>query len=146
MATASSASAAGVSGQSRVTVPIAADPGLSPETLHAMVESQGGVILRGLDELTAKVIEISAPMDVPVVFGTLSITARTCHKRPPEETPEQSAFLEVDEMKTGLPPTRLFTGWMFWSSPALSALESGAYDIWLIDCIAKEPSQTSGSE
>ena len=28
----------------------------------------------------------------------------------------------------------LFTGWMFASSPALSALEHPVYDVWVIDC------------
>ncbi len=132
--------------KAQVNLPLAEDPGLSPETLHAMVVAQGGVVLRGLDKITAKVTNIDAPLDVPVNFGSLRITARSCHKRPPEETPEQSVFVEVDEIKTGHPPQRLFTGWMFWSSPALSALEHPVYDISLIDCIAKEPEQTTGRE
>jgi hypothetical protein len=28
----------------------------------------------------------------------------------------------------------LFSGWMFASSPALSALEHPVYDVWVIDC------------
>ena len=30
--------------------------------------------------------------------------------------------------------TRLFTGWMFASSPAVSALEHPVYDVWVVDC------------
>ncbi len=29
---------------------------------------------------------------------------------------------------------RIFTGWMFASSPALNALEHPVYDVWVIDC------------
>ena len=29
---------------------------------------------------------------------------------------------------------RIFAGWMFASSPALSALEHPVYDVWVIDC------------
>ena len=31
-------------------------------------------------------------------------------------------------------PVDLFSGWMFASSPAVSALEHPVYDIWVIDC------------
>jgi hypothetical protein len=31
-------------------------------------------------------------------------------------------------------PVDLFAGWMFASSPAVSALEHPVYDIWVIDC------------
>ena len=33
----------------------------------------------------------------------------------------------------------LFSGWMFASSPALSALEHPVYDVWVIDCAQSEP-------
>ncbi|KCZ83625.1 hypothetical protein HAD_13524 [Hyphomonas adhaerens MHS-3] len=33
----------------------------------------------------------------------------------------------------------LFSGWMFASSPGLSALEHPVYDIWVIRCTAPEP-------
>lgn len=119
---------------------------VTPDLLQAMVEDHGGAVLRGLDKITAKVEPIYAPFDVPVRFGSLQLTVRTCHKRPPEETPEQSVFIEIDEPEPGVEPRRLFTGWMFWSSPALNALEHPVYDVWLIDCIAKAPLQSVGSE
>ena len=67
-------------------------------------------------------------------FGTLSIRVRDCEKSPPEETPENAAFLEIDEVRPGEARTRLFSGWMFASSPAVSALEHPVYDVWVIDC------------
>jgi hypothetical protein len=91
-------------------------------------------VLRGLDKITARITTFDAPLDAPVRFGALEIVARDCNKRPPEEPPEVSAFLEVAEVKPGQPPTALFTGWMFASSPALSALEHPVYDVWVIDC------------
>ena len=77
---------------------------------------------------------IEAPVGASVHFGTLEIIARTCRKRPPEEQPESAAFLDVWEIKTGEPAASLFRGWMFASSPALSALEHPVYDIWVLDC------------
>lgn len=94
-----------------------------------------GVLLRGLDKITARITTFAAPLGEEVTFGTLRIRAQTCRKRPPEETPEVAVFLEIDEERPGeegrLP---LFSGWMFASSPALSALEHPVYDVWVIDC------------
>jgi hypothetical protein len=91
-------------------------------------------VLQGLDKVTARVSTFDAPVDEPVRFGSLEITARSCHNRPPEETPESAAFLEIRDIKPGEAPVSVFTGWMFASSPALNALEHPVYDVWVIDC------------
>ena len=91
-------------------------------------------LLQGLNKITARVSPIEALADRAVAFGTLSITMRTCWKAPPEEAPESAVFLEIDDVKPGEDPVRLFTGWMFASSPALSALEHPVYDVWVLDC------------
>jgi hypothetical protein len=101
------------------------------------------VVLRGLDKITAHVSNIQAPVGKTVSFGALRITARACDKHPPEETPESSAFLEIVEVRPGEPPRQLFSGWMFASSPALSAMENPIYDLWVLDC--KNPVSASGS-
>ncbi len=92
------------------------------------------VVLRGLDKITAHVSTFTAPIDQMVQFGALQITARSCDKRPPEEVPESAAFLEIVEARPGEQPQKLFSGWMFASSPALSALENPIYDLWVLDC------------
>lgn len=91
-------------------------------------------VLRALDKITAHVEEIEVPIGEPYKFGTLMITARTCRVTPPEETPEAAAFLEISEIKPGEADTLVFRGWMFASSPALSALEHPVYDIWVTGC------------
>ena len=96
-------------------------------------------ILRGLDKVTARISTIEAPIGETVRFGTLRILAQTCRTRPPEEPPETTAFLEVTDLRPGESPVRLFTGWMFASSPALSALEHPVYDVWVIDCKTVAP-------
>jgi hypothetical protein len=103
------------------------------------------VILQGLDKITGRVSTIEAPVGSPVKFGSLSITARRCERTPPEEPPEATAFLEIVDAKPGEAPVKLFEGWMFSSSPAVSALEHPVYDIWVIDCknAAKSGSGTS---
>lgn len=103
--------------------------------LRATAEAGKVGVLRGLDKITARVSTFEVPVGGTARFGTLAIKLDACNKRPPEETPETTAFLEIDEIhpEDGT-RKRLFTGWMFASSPALSALEHPVYDIWVIDC------------
>ena len=101
------------------------------------------VVLRGLDKITAHISTFDVPIGQTVKFGGLQITARSCDKRPPEEVPESAAFLEIVEAREGEAPQRLFSGWMFASSPALSALENPIYDLWVLDC--KNEASASGA-
>ena len=91
-------------------------------------------VLQGLDKVTARVVTIEAPVGEPVRFGALEIVARACKKRRPEDQPESAAFLDIWELRPGEPAAGLFRGWMFASSPALSAMEHPVYDIWVLDC------------
>ena len=92
------------------------------------------VVLQALDKITARVSRITVPVGGTVTFGSLQITAKACDKHPPEETPESAAFLQVVEVKLGEAPVGRFSGWMFASSPALSAMEHPVYDLWVLDC------------
>ena len=101
-----------------------------------------GAILQGLDKVTARISTFSAPIDQDVRFGTLNIRVRTCYKTPPTEPPEATAFLEITDMRPGEPAKLLFSGWMFASSPALSALEHPVYDVWVVDCMKPDSSSS----
>ena len=103
-------------------------------------------VLQGMDKVTARVSTIEAPVGEVVKFGALEIIARNCDKRPPEETPESAAFLDIWEMHQGEPVVSLFRGWMFASSPALSAMEHPVYDVWVLDCKNSTSSAPSTSE
>ena len=105
-----------------------------PETL-----TRDAVVLHGFDKITARVSELRIPLNETYRFGSLEIVARYCRERPPEETPEVTAFLEIDDVQAGKEAQRVFTGWMFASSPALSALEHPVYDVWVIDCKMVDP-------
>jgi hypothetical protein len=69
-----------------------------------------------------------------VQFGALQVTARACYTRPPTEATNTDAFVEVDEVTLQGEIKRIFTGWMFASSPGMHAVEHPIYDIWLTDC------------
>lgn len=101
-------------------------------------------VLQGLDKTTARVSTVEAPVGGIARFGTLEIVARACHKKPPTEPPESTAFLEITDVRPDSPAVSVFSGWMFASSPALSALEHPVYDVWVIDCRKGPPAQTAG--
>lgn len=110
--------------------------GISLFPVTGMAESISGsaVIVRALDKVTARTQDLTIVIDETVKYGTLEITARKCLKRPPEDTPETSTFLEIRETKQDEEALMVFNGWMFASSPALNALEHPVYDVWVIDC------------
>lgn len=100
----------------------------------AAAEPHDVTLLRALDKVTARVSTIEAPIGEPVTFGTLRIVARVCDKRPPEELPESATFLQIEESRPNEVPSLVFRGWMFASSPAVSAMDHPVYDIWVLDC------------
>lgn len=91
-------------------------------------------ILRGLNKITGRVTTIVAPIGQPVRFGALQIVAHTCVQRPPTAPPDDIAFLSIDDVKQDGTAVRIFTGWMFKSSPSLSALQNPVYDVWVEGC------------
>jgi hypothetical protein len=96
------------------------------------------VVLQGLDKVTARTRTFRVPVGSSRDFGSLEITARYCYKTPPEDAPERKAFLEIVDVRPDREAVKIFSGWMFASSPALNALEHPVYDIWVTDCRVKE--------
>ncbi|MGB1864578.1 MAG: DUF2155 domain-containing protein [Candidatus Puniceispirillum sp.] len=97
------------------------------------------VVLQGLDKITARITTLTTSIDAPLRFGTLEFTVNRCAFRPPEEPPENVAFLTIFDQghDPSLAPKPVFAGWMFSSSPAVSAMEHPVYDITLLKCLAK---------
>ena len=91
------------------------------------------VTFKTLDKVTAKISNLEAEVGLPTVLGPLTITVRTCKTTPPEEPPETSVYLEIDESRENK-TERLFSGWMFASSPGLNGLEHPVYDLWPESC------------
>lgn len=111
----------------------------------AATELQGDLaVLQWLDKVTARVSTVQAPVGDTARIGTLEILVRACRYRPPEETPESAAFLDITERKAGAPAQEVFRGWMFASSPGLSAMEHPIYDVWVLDCVNREATRSGG--
>jgi hypothetical protein len=120
-------------------MPQPADTSLRPgdevvaEPPSQKVENKGA-LFSGLDKITGRIINFDASIGETVQFGALQVTPRACYTRPPTETPNTDAFIEVDEVTLQGEVKRIFTGWMFAASPGLHAVEHPIYDVWLTDC------------
>ena len=96
--------------------------------------ANGRAVFSGLDKITGRIISFDAAIGETVQFGALQVTARACYTRPPTEATNTDAFVDVDEVTLKGEIKRIFTGWMFASSPGLHAVEHPIYDVWLTDC------------
>ncbi|MEM7661694.1 MAG: DUF2155 domain-containing protein [Pseudomonadota bacterium] len=120
--------------------------------------------LRALDKITGRSTDIDVRAGMPEVFGSLRVELKACFQTPPELPPESAAFLsihstqavQVESMSDSIAASevdtvgdenpQLFSGWMFASSPGLSALEHPVYDVWVINCTAAAPVSGASSE
>jgi hypothetical protein len=91
-------------------------------------------VFSGLDKITGRIISFDVAINETVQFGALQVTPRACYTRPPTETPNTDAFVDVQEITLQGEVRRIFGGWMFAASPGLHAVEHPIYDVWLTDC------------
>jgi len=107
-------------------------------------EAQKYAVLQTLDKVTARTATVTIPINKPTAVGPLFVEVKACQKTPPTEQPESAAFLQIWEAKPkaatmdseSKPQSQwVFSGWMFASSPALSAMNHPIYDVWVKDCV-----------
>lgn len=90
--------------------------------------------MQAMDKITGRVSMIDVPVNGEVKFGSFSIVVRACKATPPEETPENYAFVDVADTAQDGRQVNVFKGWMLSSTPALNAVEHPIYDVWLLKC------------
>lgn len=90
----------------------------------------------GLDKITGRITSFDVYIGETVQFGALQVTPRVCYTRDEEESQRIDSFVEVEEITLDRKIRRIFTGWMFASSPGLNAVEHPIYDVWLKGCKA----------
>ena len=91
-------------------------------------------ILGALNKVSGKISKIKIEDNSETNFGTLKIVVKTCKKSLPEDPPENSAFIQIWDTKIDKNEEKIFSGWMFSSSPSISAVDHAVYDVWVIDC------------
>lgn len=98
------------------------------------------VKLRSLDKITARTMTFEAKVGSTVRFGEIYIKVQSCRKPPPVEKSEAAAFLQIWQANEAKETSKwIFSGWMFASSPALSAMDHPVYDVWVLDCLGRDP-------
>ncbi|MEM6743693.1 MAG: DUF2155 domain-containing protein, partial [Pseudomonadota bacterium] len=99
--------------------------------------------LRLLDKMTGLVASLEMRPGETRVAERLELSLRAC--RVPRDNPDgdAAAYLEIRDLRDRDPR---FSGWMFASSPAISALDHARYDVWVLSCTASAPSAESDSE
>ncbi|SET60292.1 DUF2155 domain-containing protein [Oceanicella actignis] len=104
--------------------------------------SQPGARLRLLDKMTGRVETLDLPVGARLRRGRLELVLRAC-RVPPEDVAAEDAFayLEARDLREEAPR---FAGWMFASSPALSAMDHARYDVWLVNCSTSSDEASSG--
>jgi len=123
----------------------AAQPG-QPEQSEVPVQqepvhriSNPTAVFSGLDKITGRIISFDVAMGETVQFGALQVTPHVCYTRAATEIQNTTSFVDVDEITLQGDIKRIFTGWMFASSPGLHAVEHPIYDVWVTDCKTTPP-------
>jgi hypothetical protein len=122
-------------------------PADNPSNLRAIPGGPGKQVaeLQGLDKVTARTQRFYAPVGQATRFGTLEITVGDCLVNVPEAPPEAVAYLTIIDHKPGQAAEKLFAGWMFASTPSLSALDHGVYDVRVLSCTMAQGSSPPSS-
>jgi len=89
--------------------------------------------IQALDKVNARIATLRATVGEPTRFGTLTITLRACHGRPPDEVPDAAAWLEVSDDR-GPAGGPVFRGWLFADAPAVNMFEHPVYDLRIMSC------------
>lgn len=115
--------------------PLDQPPPIAEEEAVASIRGDA-VILKGLDKLTGQVETIEGLVGTTLTYERLLIEVKACYARPAVRAPESSVFLQIYDTKYVDDPERYgrFSGWMFASSPALSAMDHPRYDVWVLSC------------
>jgi hypothetical protein len=100
------------------------------ETEQRVTTAEGSV-LRALDMMTGRLVDIEFANGETKVFERLEITVSEC--RYPVDNPSSDAFAHITIREPAVDKT-WFDGWMTAASPALSAMDHARYDVWVLRC------------
>jgi hypothetical protein len=113
-----------------------------PSAFALEYEDYPVVRLRSLDKITARTMTFDAKVGSTVKFGDIFIKIQSCRKPPPVEKNEAASFLQIWQINKAMGESNwVFSGWMFSSSPTLSAMNHSIYDVWVLDCLGKDPEE-----
>ena len=120
-------------------------------TAHARASIDTSIAkLQSIDKVTARTLTFEVNVGSTVKFGSLYIKLQACRKAPDIEEPESAAFMQVwevsDEGTEREKANWVYSGWMFASSPGLSAMDHPIYDVWVLECKDNEQAAPAAVE
>ena len=110
------------------------------QSVRATEIQTNSALMQAMDKLTGRVNKITVPVNSKISFGDFSLVLRACKKKPPEEMPENFAFVDVTDKSFGTDEYNIFRGWMLSSAPGINAIEHPIYDVWLLECLDSDVS------
>jgi len=114
--------------ESEYSIPV---PYLEVELQPAMSDVTQTALLRGLDRINGTAQDIVVNVGETVTYERLEVTLLACRYPQGDINSDAFAQLMIKDIREEAPR---FVGWMFASSPALSALDHPRYDIWVLSC------------
>jgi hypothetical protein len=92
-------------------------------------------VVKVLNKVTARAQTVELRGGQMQKVGKLEVKASYCQRSAPSSLPDAAALLEIAEEVPGEEKVKpLFSGWMYQSSPSVSALEHPVYDVTLVEC------------
>lgn len=95
------------------------------------VNNGSGAVLRVLDKLNAKTVDLTLGNGQVQVQGLIEIDFGEC--RYPKGNPSGDAYAYLTVREAGVSEP-VFRGWMVASSPALNPMDHPRYDVWALRC------------
>ena len=95
------------------------------------LEAPEGAVLRGLDRTNGAITDFTVAPGETLQYERLLVTLRECRYPEGNDQAEAFAYLVIQDIRDDV---AAFEGWMFASSPALSALDHPRYDVWVLNC------------
>lgn len=95
------------------------------------IKAQGGAVLRGLDRINGDTTDFEIGTGDTFQYQRLKIDLVECRYPEGQKNTEGFAYLKIRDI---FDEEDVFEGWMFASSPALSAMDHARYDVWVIRC------------
>jgi len=133
--------------------PVKEDPAAPTELTAPMFDAKADtktprtITLRVLNKVTARAEELKAQPGEVLKFGRLEITAGQCYRSAPNSLPDAVALLSIHEtLPQQKRPKLLFHGWMYATTPSLTALEHPIYDVTMVDCALRQPAPADAAE
>ncbi len=114
--------------ESEYSIPV---PYLEVELQPAISDVAQTALLRGLDRINGTAQDIVIAVGETVTYERLEVTLLACRYPKGDINSDAFAQLVVQDIREDVPR---FIGWMFASSPALSALDHPRYDVWVLSC------------